>query len=98
MSEEWFKKRDAYINRKRRGKENGIEIKRYEWYHNGEHYYADFFPFKDGIPRHDIGCEQCTHFRGEENCEVAQKIESDENLYPFCGQVCSYFKKKEEIK
>ena len=48
----------------------------------------------DGASRHDIDCGHCIHFNPEtEVCNIAHQ--SDEKTYPFCGQICGYFKFQE---
>lgn len=71
-----------------------VEIKSYTWKgEKGENYRSDFYPFVDGIPRHDIDCKDCIYFKGkEENClKVKETGGRDEKIYPFCGSICGYF-------
>lgn len=71
---------------------SALEIRPYQWQERGETYRADFFPFVDGEPRHDIDCEMCEKYRGE-GSDCAQSIEhgSDDLLYLFCGPICGHF-------
>lgn len=69
-----------------------LEIRPHQWRTRGENYGADFFPFVDGQPRHDIDCEMCQKYRGEgSDCAQLAEHGVDDLLYPFCGQICGHF-------
>lgn len=75
-----------------------IELKSYQWKdESGRHYSADFFPFIDGEPAHDINdCRHCIHDNGTGECEAAKTLpRGDNKLYLFCGSICGYFTIKE---
>ncbi|NGQ95043.1 hypothetical protein G3578_07570 [Brevibacillus sp. SYP-B805] len=73
----------------------GLEIRPHKW----DNCKADFFPFVDGEPRHDLAnCCHCVHFINyETNCRKVQEVgdEGDDKIYPFCGPICGYFTPKE---
>lgn len=80
-----------------------IEIKKHHWEEYGESYFADFFPFVDGKPRHDLNnCENCVFWNFDDKlgiCDKARELngESDDRLYPFCGDICGYFKLRGDL-
>jgi hypothetical protein len=76
-----------------------VELKPHRWREAGRNMRADFFPFVDGEPRHDINhCQYCVYDNGTGECEKAKIVKKDdEKLYLFCGSICGYFQIKEEL-
>ncbi|MED0759109.1 hypothetical protein P4S93_18295 [Aneurinibacillus thermoaerophilus] len=73
-----------------------LEIKSYRWQERGEKYAADFFPFVDGEPRHDLNCGDCIHYIEGGDCKKVQEEGEDDLCYPFCGPICGKFQMEDE--
>jgi len=68
-----------------------IEIKPYKWKEHGRTISADFFPFIDNKPRHDLAnCEKCIYFLPESDCQKSSDLDPGK-LYLFCGPICGHF-------
>lgn len=71
-----------------------VELRSYKYERHGRSCSADFFPFVDSEPRHDINsCDFCIHYNETPTCEKAKEIgeKADDKLYLFCGAICGYF-------
>ena len=73
-----------------------IELKPHRWDEGEKHHRADFFPFVDGIPRHDLAnCDQCVFGKTIQDgtCDKGREVgdKKDSRLYLFCGPICGYF-------